>query len=459
MGGQGVDSGPGGVDRPWRCAWWSSPLPISCTAREGTSLPSPVPFTVYSPQRPREVGWGWSMALWIVELNAVGGWDVRREGATSRAARVPDRASATKRAVELATKAGGGRVVVHGARQQVIEEIDVAGSTTGASRSFPTKGQDVSVQQNEFGVRDGEADPPLSAKPQHHNAPRQRGKGAVEIQELVEGYGLAASQIAAIPDLMEREVAQAALRLNAAATLSHVTRDGGIKDDAIQPLQKWVSGYVGGERAEKLVAFLERKAAKYSRKVIYEVLLWAVAGKAIVVGVGVLGTIAGVILFFVDTGYSFMSALLVGAIPAGAVSLMIRSAAQNAPAFTQAVQTTWGQASQLGSDGLGILHRTTLDLERRVWALSGGAHHRSVPFVIRARLCAQGVVGGVIALCIVGMSFFVFGAFNAYNDWEQQQSGRPFGISPALEGSSGINAEDGGGLGWRPPVSATGGLW
>ena len=378
------------------------------------------------------------MALWIIERNAVGGWDVRLEGTDSRAARAPDRARATKHAVELATKAGGGRVLVHGVRQEVIEEIDVPGPATGTARFSFTKGEDVLVKQRESHVWEEGPNPQRSARPQRPKEFARQGKGAVEIQELVEGYRRAAEQVDAIPDPIERQVAQAALRLNASATLSHVTPRGeGISADVIEPLQVWVSHYVGGERAEKVVSLIEKKAAEFAKSALRDVFLWAVAGKTIAIGIGVLGMIAGAGLFFVETGYNLMTAVLAGVIPAGVVSALIRLAAQGGPVFTQAVQATWERASQLGSEGLAIFNQTTLDLERRVWALSGGAPHPSVPFIMRARSRAQGLVGGVIGLCVAGLLLFSAGAFSAYSDWEQQQSGEPLGVGTQRPTSGG----------------------
>jgi hypothetical protein len=122
---------------------------------------------------------------------------------------------------------------------------------------------------------------------------------ATNVQNLVERYNQAARDIDALTGTkVEAEVAPAALRTNATATLNHLSsRASGVGEAELAPLEKWVNNYhPGGTRAERVVGTIDKSATK----VLKDVATWAFSGTAALYLIGLI--ISAAVGLIVDWG-------------------------------------------------------------------------------------------------------------------------------------------------------------
>ena len=245
----------------------------------------------------------------------------------------------------------------------------------------------------------------------------------VKVDQLISGYRQAAVALDAIPDPVERNVGQAALASNSAATLRHLsTRGQGLDDDEMAALRQWVTDYSGeGGVATKVLDKIDSWARKAASSTLTQVATWAWTGNVPVALGGVLAFITGLALAIMDIGDQFMASLLkafaAGAIPSGLIYLAVRSSTTVGPAAVNSVRTSWSAASALGSRAAKILNETSVPAERSVWTSISGAAYPGLPFIDRSRSRAQTVVGCAIAAAVVGATFFAIGAIRAYDEW------------------------------------------
>lgn len=248
------------------------------------------------------------------------------------------------------------------------------------------------------------------------------------ISALVDTYRRAALALDGVTDPVERELGQATLRLNAISTLSHVaSKSIGVAEEALSSLRQWIQDYSGsGDVAPKVVNQIDSTLKDVGVRALKEVAGWAWNGNAMVLGVGVFGTIFGVGLTIVDIGHqagsALITALLTGAIPGSVIYLAIRSGSQAGPAIARGVRTTWTDASALGSVAEKVLLETCLPAERVVWAAVGGKPYPGVPFIARARTRARWIVGSAIVIAGIGLALFLIGVVRAYNEWQEAQA-------------------------------------
>jgi hypothetical protein len=256
---------------------------------------------------------------------------------------------------------------------------------------------------------------------------------ATEIGDLVDAYREARTTILGMPEGFERNVALAALRLEAMHAYRELDATArGIDSATLSELGRYAANLRGGERVESSVDALDNQVKSFATRVLKD--LWALLTTGVFVGV--LGIAANVLLVAALAAQSFGAFIFGALIAGGSVAIFVLRAGAVAGQMFQSIwDGTWGWASGLGAAADRILgdarEKQARVLQR--YAAGGLAMQR---FTDRVRTRAQLVVGFAWAAVGVAAVLIVIGFAAAANDWWSESPANPENQLPGVPSPS-----------------------
>lgn len=235
---------------------------------------------------------------------------------------------------------------------------------------------------------------------------------ADEVEALVKEYKSARAEIDRFGG-SEREVGLAALRLEVTSTYRQVATTGATPDTVLGPLRDFASNLVGGESAERAVAYFDEKATAAAASILSSITSSLVGGVLAGSAATVVAVAALVAGFFDQLGQAAFATLIAGG---SAAFALIRGTYVSGQAAGSAADQGWAWASSLGTRSDKAL-RTARQHRQTVWGGAGGGMNIGQPFTAIARDRAMLMVGAAIVLGVVAVVLVGMGVLNGYEAW------------------------------------------